>query len=108
MTYASMAEQLLPDIKNAQQITWADPERDQQLERHTIDGMVYLDSLLPEPADYVQHSNPRRLLFLYVMYAESQAVDDFVENYRDQLLSMKLDAERKVYLREVANAEIQP
>lgn len=107
MTYASTAEQLLPEIKSDRQMTWADPERDARLLRYAIDGMVYLDAILPEPADYTIESNHKRLLFIYVMYAESQAVDDFVDHYQSQLLSMKLDAEREAYLREVTDAENQ-
>ncbi len=97
MTEAEIRQHLLPDLRNDRQITWEDAGRDARLVRYAADGIAYIDSLLPAPADYRAQGNARRLLFAYVMYAEAQAADDFRENYAADLLQLKMDAERDAY-----------
>lgn len=109
MDYNVVAQALLPELKLDRQLTWADEDRDKRLVRFCIDGMVYIDSIMPAPVNFETNLNAKRLLFVYVMYAESQAVDEFVVNYQSQLLGMKMDAEREAYMAEVdADAQDLP
>lgn len=86
---------LLEIVRADRAVTWADPARDSRLMVYIEDGMAYLDSLIPSPADYTAPGDARRLLLAYVMYAEAQAVDDFGVNYQPDIIKFQMDAALK-------------
>lgn len=87
MTRQDVPAELLSDVENYLDITWSDPDTDQKISGLIAAGAVYLDSKLPQPADYGQDGLPRTLLFEYVRYARDSALDVFENNYQPLLLS---------------------
>lgn len=86
--------QLLADIKNYLNITWDDAVTDDKLRNMTASGMSYLDGKGGGTLDYESDGTPRTLLFEYVRYMRSNALDAFENNYTALILNMQ--AERLV------------
>lgn len=87
MTRQNVPEELLADVKNYLNITWSDPDTDSKISGLIASASVYLDSKLPQSADYEQDGIPRTLLFEYVRYARDSALDMFENNYRSLILA---------------------
>lgn len=86
--------QLLADIKNYLNITWDDAVTDDKLRNMIASGMSYLDGKGGGTLDYESDGTPRTLLFEYVRYMRSNALDVFENNYTALILNMQ--AERLV------------
>ena len=86
--------QLLADIKNYLNITWNDAVTDDKLRNMIASGMSYLDGKGGGTLDYESDGTPRTLLFEYVRYMRSNALDVFENNYTALILNMQ--AERLV------------
>ena len=86
--------QLLSDIKNYLNITWDDTATDNKLNTMIASGMSYLDGKGGGTLDYESDGTPRTLLFEYVRYMRSNALDVFENNYTALILNMQ--AERLV------------
>lgn len=80
---------LLEDIRADNNITWSDDTTDRNLRNQIGSGMAYLDGKLGEPGDYLSDGLPRTLLFEYVRYARSGALDAFEPNYLSMILAMQ-------------------
>lgn len=90
----NVSTQLLSDIKNYLNITWDDAATDDKLRNMTASGMSYLDGKGGGTLDYESDGTPRTLLFEYVRYMRSNALDVFENNYTALILNMQ--AERLV------------
>ena len=90
----NVSAQLLSDIKNYLNITWDDAATDDKLRNMTASGMSYLDGKGGGTLDYESDGTPRTLLFEYVRYMRSNALDVFENNYTALILNMQ--AERLV------------
>lgn len=91
----SPVEELLPGVKNNQDITWDDPAGDEKLAGIISRGMAYLDDITATSLDYMAEDKPRELLMEYVRYARSNALDEFWGNYQPELLRLQIREELK-------------
>lgn len=82
-------KELLEDIRADNNITWSDDATDRNLRNQICSGMAYLDDKLGEQGDYLSDGLPRTLLFEYVRYARSGALDVFETNYLSMILAMQ-------------------
>ena len=94
MNRDNVPAQLLADIKNYLNITWDDAATDDKLRGIIASGTVYLDGKGGGTLDYESDGTPRTLLFEYVRYMRSNALDVFENNYTALILNMQ--AERLV------------
>ena len=94
MNRDNVPAQLLSDIKNYLNITWDDTATDEKLCGMISSGAMYLDGKGGGTLDYESDGTPRTLLFEYVRYMMSNALDVFENNYTALILNMQ--AERLV------------
>lgn len=94
MNRDNVPAQLLSDIKNYLNITWDDTATDEKLCGMISSGTMYLDGKGGGTLDYESNGTPRTLLFEYVRYMRSNALDVFENNYTALILNMQ--AERLV------------
>lgn len=91
---------LLEEVKNYLDITWQDEATDRKLSGILKRGMVYLDSVAGGPQEYEEESNAKTLLFEYVRYVQSNALDEFSQNYLSELLALQIHEEVNAYDKE--------
>ncbi len=92
-----MTADLLPALRNYLDITWEDAPGDEKLLGIPSRGMDYLNRIAGEELDYGEESQPRALLFDYVRYVRSGALDEFQKNYLHELLALQIEKETKRY-----------
>ena len=81
---------LLEEVKNYLDITWeTTPEEDAKLQGIINRGQAALSGKLGE-CDFEAETQEKTLLFIYVMYERSGALDEFWKNYRGEILSLRL------------------
>lgn len=91
-----MPDGLLDDIKDYLHITWYDEKTDKNITGMIKRGMVYLQKVAGVSSlDFTQEDIPRSLLFDYVRYANSQALELFETNFRGELLYLNLEYQAK-------------
>lgn len=78
---------LLADVKDALDITW--DSSDSQVLEFIKNGMFYINDKAGKTCDYAAMGYPRTLLFEYVRYARSRALEVFENNFQSLLLSMQ-------------------
>ena len=89
MDYRGVAETLLPDLRNDQDITWPDDAGDRKLIGYAARGMSILDKLAGAVQDYEGETLARQLLFDYVRYMRAGAANDFTANYSREILMLR-------------------
>lgn len=82
-------DELLPDIENYLDITWADEALGNKLWGIAVAGMIYLDGKIGAAQDYTQPGLARALLMDYIRYARDGAADIFENNYLHLLLAAR-------------------
>lgn len=97
MPAADIPAELLEDVKNYLDITWADKAADRKIQNFIRSGMAYLNEKLGKAADYTSDGFPRTLLFEYVRYIRDGALDVFENNYLSLILAMQNDRKVKQY-----------
>lgn len=90
-------EALVEDIRADMGITWSDDATARNLRNQIGGGMAYIDGKLGEPGDYQADGYPRTLLFEYVRYARSSALDAFETNYLSMILAMQTERQVQRY-----------
>lgn len=95
-----MPEGLLTDIKNYLDITWQDDDLDKKLTGIITRGMKYINYVAGEEMNFSEEDKPRELLFDYVRYVRSNKLDEFLENYLQELISLQIREEVKAYAAE--------
>lgn len=99
-----MPEELLKDIKDYLNITWEDERTNKNITGMIKRGMTYLQKVAGVSSlDFTEEDSPRALLFDYVRYANSQALEMFETNFQSELLSLNLEYQTK----EVTQSENQ-
>lgn len=99
-----MPEELLKDIKDYLNITWEDERTNKNITGMIKRGMTYLQKVAGVSSlDFTEEDSPRALLFDYVRYANSQALEMFEINFQSELLSLNLEYQTK----EVTQSENQ-
>lgn len=86
-------QQLLQDIKDYLHITWDDEKTDKNLTGMIKRGMKKLDDIAGLNLDFTIEDSPRELLFDYVRYANSQALEVWEKNFQSELLSLHLESQ---------------
>lgn len=94
-----LPEGLLEDTKNYLDISWTgDTAGDVKLSGILARGMAYLDLKSGTALDYLIEDLPRALLMDYSLYARSNALDEFEQNYMSMLLSLQMREEVAAYV----------
>jgi len=83
-----MLEQLLADIKIYLHISWVDVNTDIKLNGMINRGMARLRTIAGASLDFSVEDIPRALLFDYVRYANSQALEMWEKNFASELRSL--------------------
>ena len=94
--------ELLGDVRNYLDISWDDPAGDQKLTGIIARAMAYLDLKSGVTLDYSIEDLPRALLLDYCLYARSNALDEFEQNYISMLLSLQMREDVRAYVEEQA------
>lgn len=84
-------DELLQAIKSYLRITWDDD--DSLIMGYISRGKSRLNRIAGAELDYTAEGLPRSLLFDYVRYANSQALEAFERNYERELLALHLDTQ---------------
>lgn len=99
---ATLPDLLLDAVKNYLDITWDDEAGDERLAGIISRGMRYIDAAAGEACNYTIEDKPRELLFDYVRYVRSGALDQFMTNYLPELTSLQIAKEVSRYAAEQA------
>ena len=99
-------EELLEAVKNYLDITWDDADTNKKIKGIVSRGMEYLNHAAGGKQDYEKEGQARALLFEYVMYVNSGALNEFQQNYLHELMMLQIHQEVKNYEQE-KNADIQ-
>lgn len=83
-------ELLLADIRNYLDITWEDAEIDKKITGMIQRGITYLNEKAGAELDYSVEGQARSLLFDYVRYARSNALNEFWPDYMSDLIALRL------------------
>lgn len=84
-------KELLEDVRNYLDITWADEAGDQKLLGIIARGANYLQRWAGAELDFSEEALPRSLLFDYCRYVRSGALDDFRVNYLHELIGLQME-----------------
>ena len=98
-------QRLFPEVKTYLNITWADPDTDARVRFWIQSGIAYLDKKRGAPADYMQPSLSKTLLFEYARYMRDSALDVFENNYRSMILSMQHERAVSVIVEKTVSEE---
>lgn len=85
-----MYEKLLGEVRNYLDITWEDAATDQKLTGIIQRGISYLQDVAGAVLDFEVEAMPRSLLFDYCRYARSNALEMFSQNYRGELIMLRI------------------
>lgn len=85
--------ELLTALKNYLDVTWEDEAGDLKLSGLLARGIKYLNKVAGAELDYSVEDKPRELLFDYVRYARSNALNEFQTNYLHELLTLQISQE---------------
>lgn len=89
-----VSPELLETLRREFAITYEDKDEDARLTAYAQRGKDYIDRYAQAELDYGEGTQARSLLVSYVLYARSQALDEYPVNYRRDLLALRFDAAR--------------
>ncbi len=85
---------LLAEVKNWLDITWDDTDADAKLEGQIRRGIAYISSKTGVEPSAFDGDDPneraKELLFNYVLYDRSGAVNEFKKNYRSDIIGLRI------------------
>jgi hypothetical protein len=90
-------DELLKAVKNYLDITWEDDDTDAKLTGIIERGKTYLDRNAGTAQDYETEGLPRALLFDYCRYVRNNALELFEENFRGDLIALRMGAQADEY-----------
>lgn len=99
-----MSAELLAGAKLWCNITWSDEATDAKVSALIASGEAYIDGKLGIPADYTVSGEPLTLLYEYVRYGLSDALDVFEINYLNRLLAMQNERKVAAYAEDAVSA----
>lgn len=95
---------LLQEIKYYLHISWEDEKTDKNLTGMIKRGMARLNNIAGVSSlDFISEDLPRQLLFDYVRYANSQALEVFEVNFQSELLSLHINTQAELIKDETEN-----
>lgn len=86
-------EQLLADVRDYLQITWADEATDRRLSDMIQSSAVYLDTVTAQSNDYTKPGTMRTLLLERVRYQYNGALDAWLNNYLSLVIGAQLESQ---------------
>ncbi len=95
-----VSEEMLADARNYLDITYEDEDGDKKLKGILERGMAYLDNAAGEKQQYEVEGMPRALLFDYCRYARNNALELFEQNFRAELISLRIGVQTDAYAEE--------
>jgi hypothetical protein len=101
---APVSAELLAGAKLWCNITWSDEATDAKVSALIASGEAYIDGKLGIPADYTVSGEPLTLLWEYVRYGLSDALDVFESNYLNRLLAMQHERKVAAYAEDAVSA----
>ena len=101
---APVSAELLAGAKLWCNITWSDEATDAKVSALIASGEAYIDGKLGIPADYTVSGEPLTLLYEYVRYGLSDALDVFEINYLNRLLAMQHERKVAAYAEDTVSA----
>lgn len=90
-------EKLLKDVKNYLDITYQDEEIDEKVSGIIERGKQYLNSAAGAELDFITEDIARQLLFDVCRYIRSNAFEHFEENFKSQLVALRLKKDMEAY-----------
>ncbi len=93
----ALSEELLADVKNYLDIMFEDKAGDVKLSGMIERGKLALSNRIGNVTDWEIDTPAKSLLLNYVMYERSGALDEFWNNYKDDILFMQTGMEAKRY-----------
>ncbi|WP_291634551.1 hypothetical protein [Clostridium sp.] len=84
---------LLEAIKAYLHITWEDINTEINLTGMINRGMARLQTIAGVSLDFTTESDARALLFDYVRYANSQALEMFEKNFASELMALHINSQ---------------
>lgn len=81
---------LLEEVKNYLNYTWEDANRDTRLVGYIKSSLDYLNGVAGTELDIKTNFLAKELLLNRVLYMNSQALDDFQNNYSGMLNELKI------------------
>ncbi len=97
MTVKEQTEALLAGMRSALGITWDEEQTNTQLKGMIARGIAYLNEIAGSELDYQEECKGRELLITYCLYARSNALDQFAENYLQDLTGFQLSEEVRLH-----------
>lgn len=97
----ALPEGLLEAVRNYLDITWVDADGDKKLIGIIARGMKYINNVAGETCDYTVEDKPRELLFDYIRYVRSNALNEFQSAYLSELLSLQNQKEIERYAADI-------
>lgn len=91
---------LLSDVRNYLDITFEDEETDRKLSGIIERGVDYLDKMAGAEQDYEIEALPKSLLLDYCRYARNNVLELFEQNFRSELLSLRIGVQTDDYAKE--------
>lgn len=88
-----VSDTLYEDVASYLNFTWTDPEREKRIKGHILSSANYIDYVANKTFVYEGDNADqfaRELLFNRVLYADSQALDDFHKNYVNELNTLRI------------------
>lgn len=84
---------LLEAIRAYLHITWVDELTDSNLTGMINRGMARLQVIAGVPLEFIIEDDARSLLFDYVRYANSQALEMFEKNFASELMALHINSQ---------------
>jgi hypothetical protein len=84
---------LLEAIKAYLHITWEDLNTETNLTGMINRGMARLQTIAGVPLDFTLEDDARALLFDYVRYANSQALEMWEKNFASELMALHINSQ---------------
>lgn len=103
MSAIVIPDELLAEARSYLDITWEDEGTDEKLRGQIRRGIAYIadkTGVEKSASAFMGTSGNDRaqaLLFNYLLYDRSGALNDFVENYRSELIALRLKKEVERY-----------
>lgn len=85
-----MNDNLLNELKSFLNFTWKDENREARIVSYCLSSIQYLEEVADETIDFDTDMLARDLLFNRVLYMDSQALNDFNNNYNQMLEELKI------------------
>lgn len=95
-----MTETLLDAVKNYLDITYQDEKTDKKVAGIIDRGKKYLNDIAEKELDYDEENTPRQLLFDYCRYARNNVLELFEENFKQQLIALRIGGQTDDYAKQ--------